>query len=375
MPPAGPTRQTDEERGDDAAADSPDLSNVDDDLACLSPTHRLSPPALELEPLVVTRPATQAEDAQESDDELMLTQPLTTATDPLPQSSVQAAPMLEDEEETPIEQNEPAVEPRAVEDKQEAADREQPDDCAAFEAMERDAEEHESDGHEDEEGLATLQPHTPSKRKATAHGFKTPSPKKRHTTVTPSRSSTRSQRLPVARADIVLAPPELRSRLVGWHMQDEGYGARVVPESVDRFSDEDHDDSDLEVEGAIHLEPVSSSSNDQSSAIGRHQRNYRSQHLSAVLRSLGSVLSGARLPTPPTAVEDFDESNVMAYPYLAGGYQKWEQPMRYAMRAVVEEGIGNCLIMLGPRGVGKTMVSFVGDCEMAQHSADVSDRR
>lgn len=272
--------------------------------------------------------------------------------DTVPPSGVQVAePEMQaasEEEESEEEQSE-----QDEEDEEDEVDEE----------VEMEVEEEDEDGNI----RTVLKPQTPSKRQGRPYDIKTPSPTKRPARITPSRSSIRSQGLPVAVADIQAMPASLRMRLVGWHTNDEDYGPDKISNSTPRLEDED--DSDLEIEGQPSVStPTASRIQLQDDP---NKRWYDPQHLSLVLRSITSVLNGSRLPSAPTDTAEFDERNVLAHPYLPGGYQKWEQPMRYAMKAVVEEGTGNCLILLGPRGVGKTMVSGNAIISMMGMSADL----
>lgn len=84
---------------------------------------------------------------------------------------------------------------------------------------------------------------------------------------------------------------------------------------------------------------------------------------------MGSVLNGYSFPTPPKTEEGFDEKKVVEYPCVEG-LGEWEKPVRYAMEGVVKDRVGNCLIMLGPRGVGKTMVRSFPLTEIEEERTD-----
>ncbi|GAA5970567.1 hypothetical protein JCM11641_007354 [Rhodosporidiobolus odoratus] len=208
----------------------------------------------------------------------------------------------------------------------------------------------------------------------------------RLSSITPTRSSSRIQRLPASVADIANAPASLRNRLVGFHMEDEGYGLNAGEEEESEEDEDEQDEAELarrrrekgkgkaveqdedvemslmggevepEVEQQLALPalPLSSVSPSTSSA-------YSSSPLHLHLTTALSVLSGARLPRP-TLVKDATstlppkEVGVMNFPYLEGGYDEWERPLRGALEEVVRKGMGNAVMLLGPRGVGKTMI-------------------
>lgn len=155
---------------------------------------------------------------------------------------------------------------------------------------------------------------------------------------------------------------------MGWHQEDAYKPSRTA--SVEMECDEEPeqasgDESELEVE--VHpavgeRSATKSTVKATTSAISRvHTTPHSPQHLHLLLRRCLSVLSGASLPVPCSSTSSNSKgkgkAGLMDFPYLEGGYQKWEQPMRYALKSVVEEGVGNCLVLLGPRGVGKSMVS------------------
>lgn len=210
------------------------------------------------------------------------------------------------------------------------------------------------EGDESSEDEMTLQP------------TKTPSPKKNlnqnrllGSSSSSRRSSARAQLLPISQADIAATPSNLRSRLVGFHQEDEGYG--VSPTTADKGKGRAVSE-EIEVEQAAMLDDATTSNE------GR--RLYSASSLSSLYSSIGSVLNGWTLPSPMTPAQPFDTTDVMAHPFLEGDYKEWERPIRYAMKGVVKDGVGNCLIMLGPRGVGKTMVSFDWSGPVVERHAD-----
>ncbi|SCZ98951.1 BZ3500_MvSof-1268-A1-R1_Chr7-1g09327 [Microbotryum saponariae] len=199
-------------------------------------------------------------------------------------------------------------------------------------AEETDAQEREGNEEEDEEEDEQTQRSS------------TPSPSKNQTLAeTTPRRSARARRLPVAKLDIDAAPKELRNRLVGWHMND---------------GDEDSSADELDV-----LSSPSRSGKSSTAATEMirdsldHSQLYPARNLSFLFSRILNGLNGWTLPRQPRAPAQFDRRDALAYPHLSGGYSQWEKPLRYAMNGVVQHNVGNCLIMLGPRGVGKTMVS------------------
>jgi len=238
---------------------------------------------------------------------------------------------------------------------------------------------------------------------------------------TPSRSSLRKQRLPPNLAEIKNAPKELRNRLVGFHMEDEGYGvnAESKEENVSEEEEEEVEVDELEAREQRRREkgkgraidqaevpevqddsmqvddqdessdPFFASTEQQSPAPedytlptppsifsasaptnpnSRYQSSFLHRHIERQL----SVLTGASLPEArldiDAAVPSFDRSKgVLGYPFLEGGYSEWEKPLRGTLNEVVTRGMGNAVVLLGPRGVGKTMVSFASSssCKFA----------
>lgn len=238
-------------------------------------------------------------------------------------------------------------------------------------ASDEEEEEEEDDEPSDDELALTASTPAPSASTAAAQP-KTPSPRKQSTSTglpTPRRSSNRVQRLPIAQRDIEAAPDNLRSVLVGWHPDHK----KAAPEVEDQ-EDSEGDESDLDVEGhpsalekgkgrAVVSPFISGATASRSSPIRDHTRTYPAHLMHALYSRNLAVLSGASLPRPATTGASSSPSKgkskqqeLMDLPYLEGPYRKWEQPLRYAMKSVVEEGLGNCLMLLGPRGVGKTMV-------------------
>ncbi|KDE09019.1 hypothetical protein MVLG_00740 [Microbotryum lychnidis-dioicae p1A1 Lamole] len=204
---------------------------------------------------------------------------------------------------------------------------------------ETDAEEREGNEDEDEEADEQRQRSSiPSRSKNQTPAETTP------------RRSARARRLPVAKLDIDAAPKELRNRLVGWHMDD---------------GDEDSSADELDVlpspsRGGKLSTAVTEMATTETVAPIRdlldHSRLYPARNLSFLFSRILNGLNGWTLPRQPRAPAQFDRRDAPAYPYLSGGYSQWEKPLRYAMNGVVQHNVGNCLIMLGPRGVGKTML-------------------
>ncbi|GAA5892507.1 uncharacterized protein JCM6883_007382 [Sporobolomyces salmoneus] len=238
----------------------------------------------------------------------------------------------------------------------------------------------------------------------------------RSTSSTPSRSSLRKQRLPPNLSEIKNAPAELRNRLVGYHMEDEGYGVAVETQDDTQEEEEEQESESEETREkrrkekgksrAIEEEEatlgqggdaamveqeedetdpflVSSSSNQPSASTEDYSLpippsiyttsvsttststlnpDYPSSFLHKHLSRQLSILTGASLPEarldPSATVPSFDRSKggVMGYPFLAAEYEEWEKPMRQTLNEVVTRGMGNAIVLLGPRGVGKTML-------------------
>ncbi|GAA5870074.1 hypothetical protein JCM8547_001454 [Rhodosporidiobolus lusitaniae] len=266
--------------------------------------------------------------------------------------------------------------------------------AAASESEQEDEEEEQNEdadmpdeaaaAEEQQDNLPLGRSTTPRKTPVKASRTPTSTPKRpRTTSVTPSRSSLRSQRLPPSQADVANAPPSLRNRLVGFHMEDEGYGAgNIAGESeseeeeeedevrrkraakgksraVDQDADEDEVMAEAEepsfLDSSLPVLPTPPSSPSSSS--------YLTSPLHLHLSSTLSLLSGQRFPCPflaPEATSTLpprdDPNGVMGFPCLEGGFDEWERPLRSALEEVVCKGMGNAVMLLGPRGVGKTMI-------------------
>lgn len=248
-----------------------------------------------------------------------------------------------------------------------------------------------------------------------------------------ARSSSRIKHLPPSMGDLKNAPASLRNRLVGFHMEDEGYGPvrasspvdgdedevagsgssasedeqerrrqnkgkgrmmmdeeeelEDVPEPNDLFMLGDEGDADVAMDLSLPIPPpqfsvpASSSTSESVSAVSnvpaylpapkagpsaapaRHpllpvqaDKAYLGSPLRAHLLSSLAVLSGSRLPLP--ALDD-RATSIQGFPCLEGGYDEWERPLRGALEECVTKGMGNSVMLLGPRGVGKTMVSRI----------------
>ncbi|KAM0788972.1 hypothetical protein ACM66B_003045 [Microbotryomycetes sp. NB124-2] len=195
---------------------------------------------------------------------------------------------------------------------------------------------------------------------------RTPSPHKqqqqqqqaRATPVSRSGKSDRQRGLPPDLSVLKIAPPLLISRLVGAHMDLPDYRVPTqAPTEATQEDDEDESDADeLEVEGrpADANAPATVKSRKSKTEQLRHTEPVSASNVMSMLASVTSVLTGA---TPPALEAPQDCPDIMDWPYLDDQYRKWEQPMRYAARSVIESGTGNCLMLIGPRGVGKTMIA------------------
>ncbi|KAK4057935.1 origin recognition complex subunit 4 [Microbotryomycetes sp. JL221] len=210
---------------------------------------------------------------------------------------------------------------------------------------------------------------------------RTPSPHKaqqRLGSSTTRRMSDRRLGLPPSKKVTENAPANLTSRLEGYHM-DRKYGGSITPSKkrnrsdefeerqIQRRDTEDSDDddndaeadvSDLEVEGQPKQLFVSRSTQSTTLHTARpahRSRRHATSHVLDLCASVTSVLTGARLPGLEHPASE--TTDAMQWPYLGEQYQKWEQSMRYAAKSVIENGVGNCLMLLGPRGVGKTMLT------------------
>ncbi|GAA5927780.1 origin recognition complex subunit 4 [Sporobolomyces koalae] len=223
----------------------------------------------------------------------------------------------------------------------------------------------------------------------------------RSSSSTPSRSSLRKQNLPPNLAELKNAPAALRNRLVGYHMEDEGYGVHVETREEEEESSEEQDqDEDMQAPGvaieqrqrsekglainslpsvldveddpfistqlapenAEYILPTPPSTYDMSTADAtvdgvEYSDSFLCKHVQRQLGVLtGAILPEAQLPLD-ASTPTFDRAHgVMGYPMLPGGYDEWEKPLRGCLDEVVTRGMGNAIVLLGPRGVGKSML-------------------
>ncbi|GAA5959511.1 hypothetical protein JCM21900_004525 [Sporobolomyces salmonicolor] len=260
-------------------------------------------------------------------------------------------------------------------------------------------------------------PHLPTPRKTPSRIAITPTkatptaPRlSRSASSTPTRFSPRNRGLPPNLLEIKNAPASLRNRLVGFHMEDEGYGKSLVQEDDEEDEEDDQEsekeeevrearrkakgkgrvvngeeeqEDDLAIEMQVDQpssdfgdDPFTSSTTSTALSRGSYtlpapppvlfarpssSPTYASSHLHIHLTRQLSILSGANLPESPLAPDATSprfskDKGVMGYPFLEGGYEEWERPLRGCLNEVVTRGMGNAVVMLGPRGVGKTML-------------------
>lgn len=154
-----------------------------------------------------------------------------------------------------------------------------------------------------------------------------------------SRSaSSRIRALPAERIPLTACTANLRAVLVGYQ-NDAG-----------KFAD--GSDAHLDKDGAVIATPskLPRSLASTSNGFGRAL-------VAELVSDVGSRLysSHIALVQPETPIGGWDKTVVKDYPTLEG-LGKWEKQVRYAVEGVVEKGVGNCLVLLGPRGVGKSLV-------------------
>lgn len=184
-------------------------------------------------------------------------------------------------------------------------------------------------------------------------------------TITP-RASNRILGLPASKKITDSAPIELRIDIVGFHdiiMQN--------PTPVPSPSKRTVANSSTKVAAVGKGElgsRISAKSKDKGKGKAK-QNTYEPTALRGLFSHLGKILGSGPIlstsnPTNPTEGEEFD---------FVPHYQKWEKPVRYAMRSVIKQKVGNCLIVLGQKGVGKTMVRSSFHFSPADLSADMSE--
>ncbi|BGP23889.1 origin recognition complex subunit 4 [Rhodotorula toruloides] len=275
------------------------------------------------------------------------------------------------------------------------------------EASEFDADAQCADERDVEEDVFTTSSPAPSaspRKSATSTPLTTPT-SRRSSSITPSRSSSRIRHLPPSLKEIANAPASLRNRLVGFHMEDEGYGKEnavereeegkeegeseeeeerrrrtrrakgkermaeeadgdeEMHESEDEEEEEDENETEISQPAFAPARLATSASASTATSSISHpliSTTYNAAYLSSPLRahilSVLSVLSGSRLPGPVPSSQQPATDSILSLPYLEGGYDEWERPLRASLDECVTKGMGNAVMLLGPRGVGKTML-------------------
>ncbi|BGO98586.1 Origin recognition complex subunit 4 [Rhodotorula toruloides] len=274
------------------------------------------------------------------------------------------------------------------------------------EASEFDVDMDAADEERDEEDVFTSPSRASSPSSSTPYKSTTSTPlttpsSRRSSSLTPSRSSSRIRHLPPSLKEIANAPASLRNRLVGFHMEDEGYGVEVAREEEDgdgeseedeeerkrrrrekgkeRMVEEadgddqvmrDEEDEEMAEEEMEISQPAfapsrlaTSASASTATASAAHplipiapNTSYLSSPLRTQILTLLSTLSGSRLPGPFPSTISSSASSILSLPYLEGGYDEWERPLRASLEECVLKGMGNAVMLLGPRGSGKTML-------------------
>ncbi|KAI5479813.1 hypothetical protein MNV49_002625 [Pseudohyphozyma bogoriensis] len=167
------------------------------------------------------------------------------------------------------------------------------------------------------------------------------------TKITP-RSSARARGLPVDMSVLKGAPANLHAALLehaqAWEKSDD--------EEEEEEAEEEEDE--MEVEAECMASPSKGKGKERA-------RLYESEDVLDLLSRVGRKLSGDVTVSADAAVEGAKgkgkgrAQGVKDAPYMVG-YEKWERPLRYAMEGVVKEKVGNCLVVVGRRGVGKSLM-------------------
>lgn len=171
----------------------------------------------------------------------------------------------------------------------------------------------------------------------------------RSDTPTKRQSSNRQRNLPPQPLRIVnAATARLSTNLIGY---EDKAGLLLRPP---QFEESDSDDIEFAEDGITSITP--------SRTRAAPTTIERSKHSTALFlqlfNTLGARLCSARhdIPRPELPQLDWNRMVVDDYPTLEG-LGKWEKEVRYAVDDVVGRGVGNCIVLLGQRGVGKTLVS------------------
>jgi hypothetical protein len=205
-------------------------------------------------------------------------------------------------------------------------------DDTVMEEMEEELEEGEDEEEEEEEEedqsddeLDCLS--TP--KKSTRHSLSTPVASSSKKPLGPFTPSLRNRGLPAERVIPTKSSDlsNLRQDLVGYASESGG-----------------EDDEDITT-AETRQDPTLSTTN----SAQRFATSIFLQHFSHI----GAVLTGSRQPSTKSVL--YDITDVMAYPVIET-LSKWEKKVRVAAEGVVARGVGTCVVLVGQRGVGKSLV-------------------
>lgn len=131
---------------------------------------------------------------------------------------------------------------------------------------------------------------------------------------------------------------------------------RAVSEATEETADE------REEEGVIELliTPKSSPQTLQHDDA----RRFKSRIVLPFLRQILSKISVASQVSLPPSSSDQARSSIHTFPYLPS-LSTYERDLRSTLDRTVTEGEGNCLLIVGARGAGKTAVSTIQDPVMS----------
>lgn len=223
-----------------------------------------------------------------------------------------------------------------------------------------DAEEEESDDSDD----STT---TPSKKSKPSH--RTPQ-KRRRSSRSPTPlfnfGSARNRGLPASVSKLHSTHSNLRIDTIGYSQQQHKTDAVgwIIEKEV----------GVVESQGERFVNRATATAEEEDDKPA-----YATELMKKMISQVGAVLTGNQRFSPMTPTKKFDPRIVKEYP-MVEGLERWEKEVRYMIEGVVTKGVGTCVVLLGQRGVGKTLVrllliqSSVGSSRLMNEAKQIVER-